>query len=77
VEPPLAMPRSTLLPTVPPTLRTERLILRAPVAADFTDYAGFLASERAQHMGGPYDRRGAWVCSAMTLRNGRCSAMAP
>jgi RimJ/RimL family protein N-acetyltransferase len=54
------MPRSTLLSTAPPTIRTERLILRAPVAGDFADYAAFLASERAQHMGGPYDRRGAW-----------------
>ena len=45
---------------VPPTIRTERLILRAPVAGDFPDYAAFLVSERAQHMGGPYDRRGAW-----------------
>lgn len=46
--------------TLPPTIRTERLILRAPVATDFPDYADFLASERARHMGGPYDRRGAW-----------------
>ncbi|SFC71091.1 Protein N-acetyltransferase, RimJ/RimL family [Bosea sp. CRIB-10] len=45
---------------VPPTIRTDRLILRAPAAADFSDYADFLASERAQYMGGPYDRRGAW-----------------
>lgn len=45
---------------VPPTIRTERLILRAPVLADFPDYADFLASPRAQHMGGPYDQRGAW-----------------
>ncbi len=54
------MPRSILLSTVSPTIRTERLILRTPVAGDFPDYAAFLASERAQHMGGPYDRRGAW-----------------
>lgn len=46
---------------VPPTIRTERLVLRMPVAADFPDYAEFLASERAQHMGGPYDRLGAWA----------------
>lgn len=45
---------------MPTTLRTERLILRVPVAADFPAYADFLASPRAQHMGGPYDRRGAW-----------------
>lgn len=54
------MPRSTLPSNVPPTIRTDRLILRAPVAADFSDYADFLASERARYMGGPYDRRGAW-----------------
>lgn len=46
--------------TVAPTIRTERLILRAPVIADFPDYADFLGSSRAQHMGGPYDQRGAW-----------------
>lgn len=46
--------------TLVPTIRTDRLILRAPVMADFPAYADFLASPRAQHMGGPYDQRGAW-----------------
>ncbi|MDW4550627.1 GNAT family N-acetyltransferase [Defluviimonas sp. D31] len=44
-----------------PELTTERLILRAPRVADFADYAGILMSDRAVHMGGPYDRRAAWL----------------
>lgn len=43
-----------------PTLNTERLILRPPVAADFTAYAALMASERAVYMGGPFDERAAW-----------------
>jgi RimJ/RimL family protein N-acetyltransferase len=43
-----------------PTLKTERLILRAPVVADFPAYAALLASPRAVHMGGPFDMRTAW-----------------
>ncbi len=43
-----------------PTLETTRLRLRPPVIADFLDYAAFLASDRAVHMGGPYDERAAW-----------------
>lgn len=43
-----------------PTLTTERLVLRAPVAADFPAYAALLASSRAAYMGGPFDRRAAW-----------------
>ncbi len=44
-----------------PTLETERLTLRAPVAADFGAYAQTLASPRAIHIGGPCDRREAWL----------------
>lgn len=44
-----------------PTLATERLTLRAPVMADFPDYAAFLASDRSVWMGGPLDQRGAWA----------------
>lgn len=43
-----------------PTLETPRLRLRPPVIADFLDYAAFLASDRAVHMGGPYNERAAW-----------------
>jgi RimJ/RimL family protein N-acetyltransferase len=43
-----------------PVLHTPRLRLRPPVEADFPTYAGFLASDRAVGMGGPYDVRGAW-----------------
>lgn len=43
-----------------PTLRTERLILRVPIMADFPAYAALLASPRSVHMGGPFDTRAAW-----------------
>lgn len=43
-----------------PTLRTDRLILRAPRIDDFAAYAELMASSRAAHMGGPFDERGAW-----------------
>lgn len=43
-----------------PTLQTARLTLRPPVMADFPAYAALMASARATHMGGPFDRRAAW-----------------
>ncbi|MFV2051815.1 GNAT family N-acetyltransferase [Aliiroseovarius sp. YM-037] len=43
-----------------PTLETERLVLRAPMRADFEPFAEVLTSDRSRYMGGPYDRRGAW-----------------
>lgn len=51
-----------------PTLETERLILRPPVAEDFDDWAAFCADEEAaRFIGGKQDRIGAWrVVSTMT-----------
>ena len=43
-----------------PTLHTRRLTLRAPAMTDFPAYAGFWASRRSRHMGGPRDPQGAW-----------------
>ncbi len=43
-----------------PTLETERLRLRAPVFDDWPDYLAFLASPRAQFMGGPHTPDTAW-----------------
>ncbi|MEM9249061.1 MAG: GNAT family N-acetyltransferase [Pseudomonadota bacterium] len=43
-----------------PTLETERLVLRAPVYADFEPYAEINMSDRASYMGGPMSRRAAW-----------------
>ncbi|SHE97126.1 Protein N-acetyltransferase, RimJ/RimL family [Litoreibacter ascidiaceicola] len=43
-----------------PTLETERLILRAPKAADVDAYAAHYASERSQYIGGPKDAEDAW-----------------
>lgn len=53
-----------------PVLRSERLILRAPVAADFADYAAVMASPRAVGMGGPVrDERMVWgmFCHCVAL----------
>lgn len=44
----------------PPTIHTQRLILRAPVEADFPAFEQIMCSERAIYMGGPFDRMGAW-----------------
>ena len=44
-----------------PTLETERLRLRAPVASDFEPYAEFCASERSSKIGGPFTRDQAFV----------------
>jgi RimJ/RimL family protein N-acetyltransferase len=43
-----------------PTLYTNRLRLRPPVADDFPAYQHLMASERARYMGGPFDTRDAW-----------------
>ncbi|MEW9918380.1 GNAT family N-acetyltransferase [Marimonas sp. MJW-29] len=44
-----------------PTLRTERLVLRAPEAADFEHVAAFFADEvRSTGFAGPLDRNEAW-----------------
>jgi RimJ/RimL family protein N-acetyltransferase len=43
-----------------PTLKTERLTLRAPVVDDFPAYAALMASSRSVGMGGPFDTRAAW-----------------
>ncbi|MDC9824792.1 GNAT family N-acetyltransferase [Devosia sp. ZB163] len=43
-----------------PTLRTDRLVLRPPVEADFEAYRVLMASPRSAGMGGPFDTRAAW-----------------
>ena len=43
-----------------PVLEAARLILRAPQGSDFEPWTVFAASERAQYVGGPFDRSGAW-----------------
>lgn len=43
-----------------PTLTTKRLILRPMQADDWIAYCGFLASDRARYMGGPYSKARAW-----------------
>lgn len=43
-----------------PVLETERLVLHAPQLADWEPLAAFLASDRAQYVGGPLTRDRAW-----------------
>ncbi len=43
-----------------PVLTTERLLLRAPVMADFPAYAVHMASPRSVHEDGPFDTAAAW-----------------
>lgn len=50
-----------------PVLTTERLILRAPEAADFEPFATFWASDRARFIHGPLDRAAAWRVFAAHL----------
>ena len=56
-----------------PTLRTDRLILRAPTLEDFPAFAAFYASPQADTLGGRIDEAAAWnkLCSLIgqwTLR---------
>ena len=44
-----------------PTLRTERLLLRAPRVTDFETYAQIACSDRGTHLGGPMTREDAWA----------------
>lgn len=51
-----------------PTLETERLVLRAPEAADYPVYRDFFADAEASHFyGGPLDADRAWRVLATDL----------
>jgi RimJ/RimL family protein N-acetyltransferase len=54
----MTAPRITLAGA--PTLRTERLVLRTPVAADFDGFAAYCATDRSRFTGGPQTRELAW-----------------
>lgn len=45
---------------VPPTLETERLVLRPMRIDDWPDYRDLMMSERARFMGGPHTQETAW-----------------
>lgn len=53
--------------TAAPTLTTKRLTLRPHVMADFDAYAGLMQSDRAVHMGGPFDLQHAWMWFASDI----------
>ncbi|MEO0390847.1 MAG: GNAT family N-acetyltransferase [Pseudomonadota bacterium] len=50
-----------------PTLTTDRLILRAPVEADFDALAAFYETDRSVWHGGPLPRYRAWSAFAANL----------
>lgn len=50
----------TVTLTATPFLTTDRLILRAPVAADWPHWRDFAVSDRAIYIGGPMDEAKAW-----------------
>lgn len=52
-----------------PVLRTARLVLRAPVLADFALWAEIVCSERGASIGGPFGPDEAWdhFCRAVAL----------
>lgn len=50
-----------------PTLETARLRLRQPRAADFDAVGAFLASPRAEYIGGPFARPDAWRAFAASV----------
>ena len=54
----------TALAAQMPVVETERLILRAPVLADFEQVATFYAHPRSEPIGGPIDRNEAWSAFA-------------
>jgi RimJ/RimL family protein N-acetyltransferase len=44
-------------------------LLRPPVITDFEAYRNILMSDRAVHMDGPFDRRGAWLDFTQCVAN--------
>ena len=44
-----------------PEIRTDRLVLRAPRLDDYPAYEAVFRSERARHMGGPFDAKAAFA----------------
>ena len=48
------------LMTMSPTLTTSRLILRPMEMGDWDSYRGFMALDRARHVGGPFTPAVSW-----------------
>ncbi|GEO83288.1 MULTISPECIES: GNAT family N-acetyltransferase [Alphaproteobacteria] len=44
----------------PPVIKSDRLLLRAPVFDDFQAYADFMSSPRSAGLGGPFTLQQAW-----------------
>ena len=61
----------------PPTLHTERLILRAPKLADFEHWAAFFASSRSIHERGMMSRIDAWRTWAADVANWQLKGYGP
>lgn len=52
-----------------PIIRTDRLLLREPILADWPSFAEVMTSDRAKHMGGPFSTGNAWgiFCHGIAL----------
>ena len=44
-----------------PSIETERLVLDRPSVADFEGYASIVTTERGRFVGGPFNRKNAWL----------------
>ncbi len=55
--------------SITPIIRTDRLLLREPVLADWPRFAEVMTSDRARHMGGPFSAADAWgsFCHGIAL----------
>ena len=52
-----------------PIIKTDRLLLRAPMLADWPSFAKVMTSDRAKYMGGPFSVASAWgaFCHGIAL----------
>ncbi|BBK38245.1 N-acetyltransferase [Allostella sp. ATCC 35155] len=52
-----------------PIIRTDRLLLREPMLADWPSFAEVMTSDRAKYMGGPFSIASAWgtFCHGIAL----------
>ena len=57
---PPARAQAAMLGAAVPTLRTERLVLRAPRLEDFDLYSNITCGSRGRHVGGPFSVAQAW-----------------
>jgi RimJ/RimL family protein N-acetyltransferase len=62
-------PKHLVVMNTAPIIKTDRLLLREPILADWPGFADVMTSDRAKHMGGPYSTEHAWgdFCHGIAL----------